>query len=87
MVAGGRVRENHDARWRARTMAWTSSSGASAGGGASGGAVAVQVCDAPGALGQVPLKYDPLVGRQIAEQVFVQKLGEFAAVHTSPSRK
>src|SRR5262249_22541349 len=49
--------------------------------------IAVEVRDAPGALGQVLVKLRPLLGGQVAEQVFVQELGEFAAVHTLPRRK
>src|SRR5262249_361229 len=48
--------------------------------------VAVHVSDAPGTLGQVLLELGPLPGGQVAEQVLVQKLGEFAAVHASPRR-
>src|SRR5262249_60275933 len=48
--------------------------------------VAVQVSDAPGTLGQMLLELGPLCGRQVAAQVLVQKLGEFAAVHASPRR-
>src|SRR5262249_27737274 len=50
-------------------------------------AIAVEVGDAPGALGQVLLELGPFRGGQVVEQVFVQKLGELAAVHTSPLRK
>src|SRR5262245_33636927 len=38
--------------------------------------ITVEVRDAPRALGQVFVKLGPLLGGQVAEQVFVQKLGE-----------
>src|SRR5262245_4978353 len=44
-------------------------------------AIAVQVGDAPGAFGQVLLELGPFRGGQVVEQVFVQELGELAAVH------
>src|SRR5262245_40854118 len=49
--------------------------------------VAVQVGDAPRALGQVLVELDALVGRQGAGEILVQELGEFATVHMSPLRK
>src|SRR5262245_49449543 len=49
--------------------------------------ITVEVCDAPGALGEMPVKLRALLGRQVAEQILVQELGEFAAVHTWPRRK
>src|SRR5258708_7919223 len=48
--------------------------------------IAVQISDAPRTLGQVLVELGPQLGGQVAEQVFVQKLGEFAAVHTLSRR-
>ena len=39
--------------------------------------IAIEISPAPGAHGQVLLELDEFLGRQAAEQVFVQELGEF----------
>src|SRR5262249_26989174 len=49
--------------------------------------ITVEVRDAPGALGEVLVKLGPLLAGHVAEQVFVQKLGELATIHTLPRRK
>src|SRR5262245_35517198 len=49
--------------------------------------VAIEVSDAPGAFSEVLLELGPLLSGQVAEEVLVQKLGEFTAVHTLPRRK